>query len=301
MGQLLKLSEAGIPTVIISGNHSTPRLRETGSVFRVFEHLKGINLAYSGNLERFEFGDLLVQALPHSADKELFDSELDSLRPDKNFSRNIAMLHAGVAGLGVFRMNEFNELLANGNQLERGFDYVALGHFHEHCKATGSAVYSGSTERLGFGEAGQPKGFVELEPESGKWKFREIGTRPMLDLPVIDCTGLQARDIQIGVMSALNSRELEGAIVRQRLKNADRKQMSLVDTQAIRKAASDALHFELRPQTVEAGQKIASSDTAFDSLEREFVSYLAKADLAGLDPGELERAGLEYLEAGGRE
>ena len=36
VGQLLRLSKAGIPTVIISGNHETPRLRETGSVFKVF-------------------------------------------------------------------------------------------------------------------------------------------------------------------------------------------------------------------------------------------------------------------------
>ena len=39
MDQLLRLADAGIPIIIIAGNHSTPRLRETGSVFRLFEHL----------------------------------------------------------------------------------------------------------------------------------------------------------------------------------------------------------------------------------------------------------------------
>ncbi len=46
--QLLRISDAGIPVVMIAGNHSTPRLRETGSVFRLFEHLKGVHPVYKG-------------------------------------------------------------------------------------------------------------------------------------------------------------------------------------------------------------------------------------------------------------
>ncbi len=301
VGQLLRVSDAGIPTVIISGNHSTPRLRETGSVFKVFEHVKDLNLAYTGKLERFEFGDLLIHALPHSADKDLFDSEIASLRPDKDFGGNMAMLHCGVEGMDVFRMNEFNELMAGGNQLDRGFDYVALGHYHRHCEATRTGVYSGSTERLGFGEVGQSKGFVELDTETWKWKFRETECRPMLDLETIDCNGLQAKDVYAAVMDSIESAGLEGAIVRQRLSDADRRQLGLLDTQAIRKAASDALHFELRPKTVDADQKVAAADAAFDSVEREFMSFLAKLALDGMDAEKLESEGLRYLESGGGE
>ena len=41
--QLLRLSREKIPVVLIAGNHSTPRLRETGSVFRLFEHIEGVH------------------------------------------------------------------------------------------------------------------------------------------------------------------------------------------------------------------------------------------------------------------
>ena len=38
--QFLRLSEEKIPIVIISGNHETPKLRETGSVFEFLSTLK---------------------------------------------------------------------------------------------------------------------------------------------------------------------------------------------------------------------------------------------------------------------
>jgi DNA repair exonuclease SbcCD nuclease subunit len=299
VGQLLELSSAGIPTVIISGNHSTPRLRETGSVFKVFEHIENIHLAYVGNKQEFEFGDVKVHALPHSADKELFDREMASMAPDPDFDANIAMLHAGISGMSVFRMNEFNELMASAGQLDRGFDYVALGHYHEHCEVAPGVVYAGSTERLGFGEANQPKGFVELDTSTGKWKFHEMAARTMLDLRTVDCAGMTAEDIESSIRRNLESQDIEGAVVRQRLHDIDRKVLGQLDSETIRKIARDALHFELRPATKESGQRIASPDATFESLEREFMAYMAKVAIESADAESIERMGLEYLARGG--
>jgi DNA repair exonuclease SbcCD nuclease subunit len=299
MDQLLRLSEAGIPCAIISGNHSTPRLRETGSVFRVFEHVPGLHLAYTGRLEAFEFGDLKVHAVPHCADQALFDEALSELRPDKEFGTNIAILHCGVETIDVFRMGEFNELMARQSAFERGFDYVALGHYHEHCDVAENAAYAGSTERLGFGEAGQPKGFVALDTDTGKRKFRELSVRPMLDMRPIDCKGMGSVEIRKAVADSLASVELAGAIVRQRMTNVEKRELNLLDISGLRALASEALHFELRPSVVDAGQAIAARDAAFESLEREFVSYIAQVALEGVDPKELERKGLMYLSRGG--
>ena len=49
---IIRLSEAGIKFVAIAGNHSSPRLRETGSVFRLFEHIEGVRVVYAGAYER---------------------------------------------------------------------------------------------------------------------------------------------------------------------------------------------------------------------------------------------------------
>jgi len=295
VGQLLRVSRAGIPMVIISGNHETPRLRETGCVFKVFEHIENIHLAYSGPWEAFEFGDLKVHALPHCADKALFEEELDRMKPDANFKFNIAMLHAAVSGLAVFRMNEFNELLASDSQLDRGWDYVALGHYHEHCEVGENIVYAGATERYGFGQVGQPKGFVMLDLAKKKWKFHEIQIRPMLDLRPVDCKGRDQEEIASAVEQNLKKADLEGAIVRQKILDIDRRVLGLLDISSIKKMASDALNFELRPGIVDSDRQVSSEDAAFDSMENEFMSYLAKVPVEGVDPKKIEALGLQYL------
>jgi DNA repair exonuclease SbcCD nuclease subunit len=301
MGQLLKLSEAGIPTVLISGNHSTPRLRETGSVFKVFEHIENVNLAYSGRYQAFDFGDLRVHAVPHCVDKQVFDSEIKKMKPDKKSEHNLAMLHAGIVGLSVFKMNEFNEQLASTNQLEKGFDYVALGHFHEHVQISDKIVYAGSTERFGFGEVGQPKGFVWLDLEKGEWKFKKLRIRRMLDLRTIDCKKFTSDDIASAITNNLEKANVDGAMVRQNVVNISKQDHNILDLASIRKRASGSLHFELRFSMKDQEHKVASTTATFDTLEKEFVSYLAKVSLEGLNRKALRTKGLEYLKIVGGE
>jgi exonuclease SbcD len=70
------------------------------------------------------------------------------------------------------------------------WDYVALGHIHKHQNLTKGrtdvppVVYSGSIERIDFGEEGDPKGFcwVELERYATRWQFVELNCRPFVTL-----------------------------------------------------------------------------------------------------------------------
>ena len=63
LSQLLRLSEAKIPFVVISGNHETPRLRETGSVFSLFEHIPEVHLVYENKYELVEIDDIRAAIL----------------------------------------------------------------------------------------------------------------------------------------------------------------------------------------------------------------------------------------------
>ena len=45
---LYKLSEAGIKSVILAGNHETPRLSETGHVFSLLERIPDVSVMYDG-------------------------------------------------------------------------------------------------------------------------------------------------------------------------------------------------------------------------------------------------------------
>jgi exonuclease SbcD len=74
------------------------------------------------------------------------------------------------------------------------WDYVALGHIHKHQNLTQgregvpSVVYSGSLERIDFGEEGDNKGFcwVQLQRHQTTWDFKFVDARPMITLRV-DC------------------------------------------------------------------------------------------------------------------
>ncbi len=99
------------------------------------------------------------------------------------------------------------------------WDYVALGHIHKHQNLTkGRAgappvVYSGSIERIDFGEEGDPKGFswVELERNATQWKFIELNSRPFVTLRA------DLRDSENPtqeIVQEIQKHNLKGAIVR---------------------------------------------------------------------------------------
>jgi exonuclease SbcD len=74
------------------------------------------------------------------------------------------------------------------------WDYVALGHIHKHqCLTTDRdnappVVYSGSIERIDFGEESDPKGFCRALVSRGNtaWEYVEVAARPMVTLRA-DC------------------------------------------------------------------------------------------------------------------
>ncbi len=299
MEEILRLSEVGIPLVMIAGNHEAPRLRETGSVFRLFEHIESVFPVYRSQLETLKFGELKVHALPHCIDKDTFDEQLKKLKPDKKFKHNIAMLHAGVAGLSVFKTGEFNEQLAQSGNLSKDFDYIALGHYHDHCEVTANAVYAGSTERLGFGEVGQNKGFVMLDLESGKWKFHTIDIREMQDIGPIKCQGLKSQDIMEAIDKKLARVQPDGKIIRLKLIDVSSSEYHLLDTGNLKKRMKESLHFEIKAELTSSEQAISSGESVFDSLEKEFAGYIEQKAVEGIDKEALRTRGLEYIEKAG--
>jgi exonuclease SbcD len=294
--QLVRISEAGIPMVIIAGNHSTPRLRETGSAFRLYEHLDGIYPVYKGMYEAVVIGDLTVHAVPHS-DGELFKEQLPLIQCSKDTRYNVAMLHAGVVGFGEFRMNEFNEQLVDSCYLRDDLDYIALGHYHQRYDIKKNASYSGSTERFSFAEVGQPKGFYFLDLDAHKKEFIELPAREMLDLGPIDARHLDPASLKAEVENAMD-RELEGKIVRLVIRNLPRPTYEAIDFRRIKELASPAVHFEPKFEICRENVSIQSGSATLSSLEQEYVSFLEHYPVEGADKDAIRSQGLEYLKRG---
>lgn len=304
MDQLLRLSKAKIPIVIIAGNHSTPRLRETGSVFRLFEHLDHVYPIYKDQYECIEFPEieLKVHAIPHCTDADALNNALEQLEPDKNMRFNIAMMHAAIVGVKVFRSNEFNEMDVKSGYLHKGFNYIALGHYHEFCKVDENAYYSGSLERLNFLEAQHDKkGFIELDISDDssngypKPVFNELLTRPMVDFKPIDCSIINQNSISTEIERRLESIHPEDRIIRLKIQNLPISAYNTLDFNRYRKLTSEALHFELQYEVTKETESASAAGVKFDILSNEFKEFLSQEAVEGLDKNRLLEMGIDFL------
>jgi DNA repair exonuclease SbcCD nuclease subunit len=293
MEQLRRLQEAGIGTVVIAGNHSTPRLRETGSVFRILEHLPDLHAVYRGGLERVELGDCLVHAVPHGEAEDM-QRQMQAAAAEAGHRFNLLTVHAGFVGLSAYGGGEFNETLLPTSLLENGMDYNALGHYHRHVDLDQRSAYCGSTERMTFAEAGEEKGFVIVDLDRGRREFVPIPCRPMIDLPGLHAKGLSSVELQRQAQTLVRDVP-PGALVRMTFRELAPAQYRSLDIAAIRQEAAAAMHLEMRfDMADEAGGK--GSGLTIGPLEREFSAFLERYPTAGADKDRLRALAAKYLE-----
>ena len=300
LGQLIRLSEAGIPFVVISGNHETPRLKETGSVFSLFEHIPEVYVAYGNKYVSIELDDITVHAIPHCDDIE---GEKDKINLDKD-SFNLAMLHASiqVSGKPVFMMGEINEQIVSIDNLT-GLDYIALGHYHRCTRVREDAYYAGSTERFSFGEVGDNKGYLEvrlLDDGTRKVIFHQLHIRDMLDLEPVVCDGLDAEGIRGMIRNRILDCNPDGKIVRLRVQGIPLHVYHSLDFDEFKRLTKHAVHFEMRYEFErENGEPFSyssASQSAFHSLHTEFEKFIDEyPDTLHIDKGRLKELGLEYM------
>lgn len=292
--QLLRLSEAGIETVLISGNHSTPRLRETGNIFRIFEHLPHIHPVHDPGSHEIVLGDLTVVAVPHSATPPMAEIAAEA-RPPKHTAYNVLVLHAGILDSGVYKMDEFNEQTVPLSSIMNGWDYVALGHFHNFSVLREMICYSGSTERLGFGEVNQKKGFVEVDLDRRKVKFHELKIRDMLDLPPLEAAGLASSEILRSAKELISSAEIEDRIVRLVVRDIAPDAFRSLDVGSLRRLGSSTLHFELKLDRAEAAERRDAGDAQIGLLADEYRKYVSSLDMPDEKKRKLLDLGLPYM------
>lgn len=100
------------------------------------------------------------------------------------------------------------------------WDYVALGHIHKHQNLTPKRaadappiVYSGSLERIDFGEEHETKGFcwVTLERGATAWEFKPVHARPFRTVRV---NARESADPTAAVVAAIQEHDLTGAVVK---------------------------------------------------------------------------------------
>ena len=157
------------------------------------------------------------------------------------------------------------------------FDYVALGHIHRHQDLNEGrqppVVYAGSIERVDFGELYEDKGFVIAEVSKGHtdYVFHKLAIRPFIDRSIAIDENFMVNERIISALPAPD--ELKDAIVRLSV-HYPREFETLIDETQIRNYAKDAFEFYL----VKAPSSMARSRLP-DGQETSSLSPLELLDL----------------------
>lgn len=296
----LKLSRAGIPTVAIAGNHEHPRMRETGSAFRLFEHLSGIHVAYKGRRETVEVqapaGKVRVHAVPQCADNETLAREALAA-PTGGGAIDVLVLHGAVPSLPAFAHAEFNELTLDTSWFAP-HDYVALGHHHGVQQVSPNAWYCGAPDRVSIAESGQEKGFLDVRLAPGQppaVTFRALPTRLYADLPPVDARGLGADAVKSAAVTAL-ARLPQGTVARLKLRHLGAELRGGLDVRAINDAAAHLAHLDLRLEWSDVDRPVRGG-AEVGPLGSEFADFAASQPMEGLDRGRLVEKARALLEA----
>jgi exonuclease SbcD len=277
--QILRLSKQNIPFIVISGNHETPKLRETGNIFTIFEHLDNVYPIHHNHYETVSIQTkdetATIHAVPQCQNPKEFDMNFKKISLKKKADFNVLVAHGAVAGIKEFKMNEFNELFVPVKAIQQDFDYIALGHYHMYTKLQDNAFYAGSTEHLSFTEAGSQKGFLEVDlGKKLRSKFLPLQTRIMVDIPALDCSTLTAEQIQRRIKETIQTIEPKEKIIRIHLENIPSQVQRGIDFHQVQNMSKTAVHFEIKSTSLKTDQASLSEGYRMKSLADEFKKFL---------------------------
>jgi exonuclease SbcD len=296
--QLLRLGrEANIPTVIISGNHDSPKQRQIGAVLSIFKDFDNIQVVYKSRYERIRIGECAVSAVPHCLTTEILKEELAKAAPDRQARYNILVLHGVVGGIKEFQMADLSEQEIDSSHFHKGFDYVALGHYHNYTQVEPNVYYSGSTERLSQAEAGHAKGFIEVELSAGEptIRFHEITSRVMVDLPAVTARGKTAEQIVGELERAVRERIPEDKILRVRLTDIPEETYRSLAFDKIAALKNEAFSLDVRFEKEVKPEANPYMDLNLGRLDLAFEKFLEANVVEGIDKARLRTTALEYL------
>jgi exonuclease SbcD len=306
--RIMRLSAAGIQTLLVVGNHDVSPAAGRAHTLQEFETLQVPNIHVISRpclLGPAQLNGLPLQViglpwlnrsgLAASLDGETADSDDINGQMEASLTRVIeelmdtldpalpAILTSHVSVQGAVYGSERSVMLGRDVVLagslvrDERLDYVALGHIHKAQNLNEGGhhpvIYPGSIERVDFGEVDDRKTYViaEVERHHTEFKQYDLPGRKFIDrtLELTDAESVQAQ-----LLAALPpAREMKDAILRL-VVVYPRDWEALIDEPALRRAAEDAFefHFIRRPR-VQARLRLAGDAS---------IASLAPADLLAL-------------------
>lgn len=296
MDGIQQISQAGIPFVLVAGNHETPRIKATGSIFESIALFENIYASYNCRYNRFRIGEVDFHCLPHCSLTEEMEETFRAVQLQPDAQANVLVTHGAWSGRQLYSMGEFNEqrLPDIEGLLGITFDYIALGHYHRRVDIRDHICYCGSTERTSFNEHNSTCGYLLVDLQTMEKQYHEIQTRPMFKLPTIDCNGLQAQEIY-DVLERQSSDELADAMVQLTLRDIDENTFLKLDLRKIDDIFSRAFYLEKYLFRKAREGESTAAGAHIGSLTMEFERYLSEIKVNDFDSEKLVAMGNQYL------
>lgn len=210
-----RLATAGIPIVLVTGNHDLPNAIGRATATEIFDTLAIKNVYVANKPELFKIstssGEIQVVAIPwlrrsallagedtknlsleqvnqkiQTAITQAIANKVVDLNPSLP-SILAAHLSVGSAKAGSESMMSIGQepMLLLSDVALPVFDYIALGHIHRQqvLAEKPPVVYAGSLERIDFGEENDEKGFyvIDIQTKGGKkevvYNFQPVNAR----------------------------------------------------------------------------------------------------------------------------
>jgi exonuclease SbcD len=208
--RIKRIADAGIPVILLVGNHDLPTVSNRASSVGIFDTLNVPNV-YVGDREELREitcrrgQPLQIATVPYPLRSAFISQEanqgrslaemdnllqvimVDNIRALAEQARRKPEIPAVL--VGHFSVNEASHgseqnimigrdaAVPRSVLLDPAWRYVALGHIHKQQNLNPDAqppvIFSGSIERIDFGEENEPKGFVVAELSDGPttWRF----------------------------------------------------------------------------------------------------------------------------------
>jgi len=196
--RIKKIAKAGIPVVLVIGNHDTPNAEGKANTLDIYSALEIDNVWVSRKPELLQIptksGNLQVITLPW-LHKEQYKTVADKLtglynkiKPD---SPAIFLSHVEIEGASYGS----EKGMAIGSDVtvplpllqDKRLNYVALGHIHKH-QVLGKnplIVYAGSPHRIDFGEEKEDKGIILVDiGKTTTFQFISTNCRKFLSIDI---------------------------------------------------------------------------------------------------------------------
>jgi len=273
LAQLKRLSSAKIKTVIIAGNHSTPRTITASPILAALETLDFVYPVFSEAYQKVIFDDIVFHAIPHINDEaknlqaiETCEKEVASGVP------NILMMHCSVGA--AYLMEEYAERVfpPEKEKLFTKMAYVALGHWHGFGSVGrhGNVYYAGSTERTSAADTRSDKGFALVTlGDVFDVTFQPVSIRQSIRLAVNG-----EEDIYERLRQHKEENDISGALLYITLKNLTAAQSIDITNKAIASIFKDALHVSVKREFKSALSMEIAEDINASSLQDLFLEYL---------------------------